>query len=85
MNTTQGILERLAKKFDLSPKDIFVETYEAEGGLEAYEIWCSIPKFRIEHCRIQDDDGYPYDLYGKNHPYKVLKRKILVTGKAGVS
>ncbi|BAU80262.1 hypothetical protein A9K97_gp089 [Tokyovirus A1] len=80
MNTTQGILEKLTKKFDLSPKDIFIETYEAEEGI-GEEVWCSIPKFGVEYCWIQDEDGYPYNLDGKNHPYKVLKRKILAMGK----
>lgn len=85
MNTTQGILERLAKKFDLSLKDIFIETYEAEEGIGVLEIWCSIPKFRVEHCWIRECNGYPYDSYGQNHPYKVLKLKILATGKVRIS
>lgn len=84
MNTTQGILERLAKKFDLSPKDIFVETYEAEECI-GEEVWCSISKFRVEHCRVQDDDGYPFYLPDSEDPYKVLKAKILKTGKARIS
>lgn len=84
MNTTQDILEKLTKKFDLSTKDIFIEACEAEEGI-GEEIWCSVSKFRVEHCWNQDDNGYPYDLDGFYHPYKVLKRKILATGKARIS
>ncbi|AHA45957.1 hypothetical protein ISTM_59 [Insectomime virus] len=82
MNTVQDIQKRLEKTFDLSPDDISFEFYE-EGDGE--EVWCTIPTFRVEHCWLQNAKGRSFGLSDRNHPYKVLKRKILATGKVRLS